>query len=181
MDVPMVSVRVAALMQPFVLKDVSIGISGDSRPDIDTWLQKLNAMAPYSEEAFSWKIAALIPCPRSFFTLLYESNGSLRIIIGARKESMDASENCPAGYCECCFAQLTPPYERILHRGECGTRDSIRWDSIGLWDGDNVFCMLCFESEAYVYLDSQVKPQNINDFDHQYLDRLDELWEQREA
>jgi len=95
MDDPMVSVRVASLMQPFVLRDVSIGIGGDSRPDFDTWLQKLNTIAPYSEEAFSWKIAALIPCPRSFFILVYESNGSLRIIFGARKESMDASDLCP--------------------------------------------------------------------------------------
>ena len=117
MDVPMVSVRVAALMQPFVLRDVSIGIGGDSRPDFDTWLQKLNTIAPYSEEAFSWKIAALIQFQRSFFTLVYESDGNLRIIFGARKESMDASDSNEEGYCECCYARLTPEYERILHRG----------------------------------------------------------------
>ena len=189
MDVPIVSVRVAQLMQPFVLKDVSIGISGEA-VDIDTWLQELNTMAPYSEEAFSWKIAALIPCPRSFFTLLYESNGSLRIIIGARKESMDAWDSNEEGYCEGCYARLTPEHQRILHIGESGTRDSVSWDSIGTWNGDNVFCMLCFDSEAYIHLDArlwmrgfdrEVRPQNLNNFDHQYLDRLDELYKQLEC
>ena len=127
----MVSVRVASLLQPFVLKDVSIGLGGDSWPNFYARLQALNTIAPYSEEAFSWKIAALIPCPRSFFSLVYESDGNLRIIFGARKESMDASDSNEEGYCECCYARITPQYERILHAGEYGTQDSTKWESIG--------------------------------------------------
>ena len=176
-----VSVNVASLLQPFVLKEVSIGLNGD-RPDMQSWLEEMDTSAPYSEEAFEWKIARLLPCPRSFFTLLYENeskDGNLRIIFGARKESMEASdsyEKGTEGYCNLCYARVTHQYERILHEGEYGTVDTGE-DSSYTWSGKTEFCMICYDSEAYISFMRDVRPQNISTFKAEYLDRLEELYD----
>ena len=180
MDVPEVSVNVASLLQPFVLRDVSIGLSGE-RPVFCRWLQELNTLAPYSEDAFNWKVAELLPCPRSFFTLVYERDGNLRIIFGAHSESIEASDSGAEGYCECCYARITPYSRRILHAGEYGTGDSTNPTG---WSGNNEFCMVCYDTKAYEnfwnYDENADVLKHLSTYEHEYLDRLEELYEQLE-
>jgi len=172
MAVPEVSVKVSMLLQPFILKDVSIGLNGE-RPDFHSWLEEMDTSAPYSEEAFEWKIAQLLPCPRSFFTLVYEYDGNLRIIFGARKESLDASDSGEEGYCECCYARIEPHNRRILRAGEYGIGDST---NPAEWMRE--FCMVCYDSKAYVNFFRALKPQHLNTYEHEYLSKLGELYEQ---
>ena len=172
MAVPDVSVKVSTLLQPFILKDISIGLNGE-RPDLQRWLEEMDTSAPYSEEALEWKIAQLLPCPRSFFTLVYEYGGILSIIFGARKESLDASNSGNEGYCECCYARIDPHNRQILHAGEYGIGDS---KNPAKWMRE--FCRVCYDSKAYVNFFRAHKPQHLSTFEHEYLSKLGELYEQ---
>ena len=175
MAVPDVSVKVSTLLQPFILKGVSIGLNGE-QPDLQRWLEEMDTSAPYSEEAFEWKIAQLLPCPRSFFTLVYEYDGNLRIIFGAQKESIEASDSDAEGYCECCYSRITPYSRRILHAVEYGTGD--------FWSGNNEFCMVCYDTKAYDNFwnndENADVLENLSTYEHEYLVRLEELYEQLE-
>ena len=172
MDSPEVSVHVASLMQPFVLRGVSIGLSGKQQ-DYHSWLEQMDTSAPYTEEDFEWKIAELLPCPRSFFTLVYEYGGILGIIFGARKESLDASNSGNEGYCECCYARIDPHNRQILHAGEYGIGDST---NPAKWMRE--FCRVCYDSKAYVNFFRAHKPQHLSTYEHEYLSKLGELYEQ---
>ena len=161
-----VSVNVASLLQPFVLKEVSIGLNGD-RPDMQSWLEEMDTSAPYSEEAFEWKIARLLPCPRSFFTLLYENeskDGNLRIIFGARSASLEAAAIEPKeGYCEVCYAQMTDEYKREKY-----------WPYTDKW---NHYCMMCYDTGAYEKLDyDEMKLKHLIAYEREYIDRLEQLY-----
>ena len=167
MAVPEVSVKVSMLLQPFILKDVSIGLNGE-RPDFHSWLEEMDTSAPYSEEAFEWKIAQLLPCPRSFFTLGYESrDGNLRIIFGARPASLEAFSSPAEGYCEVCYARMTDEYER---------------EHFEYVNGCKYFCMMCYDTKAYEHFfefDQNVdKLEHLSPYERKYLARLNQLYDE---
>ena len=139
-----ISVNVASLSEPLFRTGVYIGLNGDG-PDLDNWLRALDSPAPYSEEAFEWKIASLLPCPRSFFNLVYEDDGLLRIIFATRSDSLPAATCMEPwrAYCECCFSQMSSQYQRTLLPGHFGTEKHAFQNR---WYGDKHLCILCFDS-----------------------------------
>ena len=144
-----------------------------------SWTQFLYSDEVYSEEDFEWSIARLLPCPRSFFRLVYSANGVLSIILGAREESIVILDKIwyTAGCCELCCSQLSTKYERWLEEGEYGTYQNSETDMEvkGLcgWTGGNLFCILCFDTAAYVnYYLKDSRSLQLNAYDQLYLDRI---------
>jgi len=83
---------------------------------------------------------------------------------------MEASDSTEEGYCHLCYAHVTHQYERILHEGEYGTGDSTpSWGA---------FCMICYDSEAYINFYCDVRPQHLSTYEREYLDRLEDLYTQ---
>ena len=183
----MVWVSVASLSRPFLLASVSIGLKGgEAIPE--SWLRVLDSPHAYSEIAFEWKIAVLLPCPRSFFQLAYSSSGLLTIIFGARHESIVAfSTESWRERCELCWSHITPEYQHILLQGEYGTMESPDTEpevlALTAYSGDNAFCIVCFDTRAYInfYLSENLLHLSAHDVYLNYLEKLYEHFEDTAA
>ena len=84
MALPVIRVAVASPPSVFVLRNVLVGLSGVRVQNLDRWLRVLPNEGIYSEEDFEWIVAGLLPCPRSFFKVVYSNNGELQVIFAAR-------------------------------------------------------------------------------------------------
>ena len=178
-----VSVNVASLSDAFNLTGVFIGLGGDE-PDLDHWLYVLHSPHMYSEEAFEWKIAELLPCPRSFLQLVYDSDGLLRVMFGARDDSIVAAANMyeTSGYCALCFSRLSFAYQRCLLEDEYGTVHPVESDRDVLdhicYSGEHFLCCVCFNSKTYInFYFLGIRPVHIDVHEQMYLDRLNALFD----
>ena len=144
----------------FSLRNVSIGLSGARVENLDHWLRVLSSDGIYSEEDFEWIVAGLLPCPRSFFKVVYSNNGELQVIFAARPASIANRIMGPwAGYCCLCSS---PVSDRHSYSEKVYTSSSER-DSF-------IVCVACYDSNAYNNMNEPAS--DLNRHEQVYLDRI---------
>ena len=117
-----IRVAVSSRQIVFFLRNVSVGLSGARVENLDHWRRVLSSDGIYSEEDSECIVAALLPCPRSFFKLVDSKHGELDVIFTPRPASI-ANHKRGAwlgwlGYCSLCcspFPERIPGYLTELY------------------------------------------------------------------
>ena len=165
-DWPAIRIAVASLPDVFVLENVSVGLSGARVQKPRRWRRAYNR-GIYTEEDFEWLVAGLLPCPRSFFTPVYSSNGELQIIFAARPASIANRNMGPwPGYCSLCSSPVSgfnikspqDVHARVSRRMPRPLRDL------------HYICVVCEDLRACINI--YHPGRNLNQHQLVYLDRI---------
>ena len=175
------SVRVNVQMLPdiFLLRNIIVGLGGNTPVDVMARTQLMRSDVIYSEEDFEWSIARIISCPRCFFKLVYSATGILTVILGTRTDCLAVLNNVwhTLGHCELCCSPMSARYERQLEDGAYGTyvnKSDIEVAEVCAWAGDNTFCLLCYDSVAYVnFFLMENRVLQLTTCEQLYLTRMD--------
>ena len=160
---PAIRVAVASRQSVFVLRNVSVGLSGARVENLDHWLRVLSSDGIYPEEDFEWIVAGLLPCPRSFFKLVYSKHGELHVIFTAREASIANHSRGPwLGYCCMCSSPFSERHSRIP--------DGYVYPPWVVEERRFRICVVCYDIKAYI--DICRDAPNLNRYEQVYLDRI---------
>lgn len=175
MALPVIRVAVASPPSVFFLRNVLVGLSGVRVQNLDRWLRVLSTEGIYSEEDFEWIVAGLLPCPRSFFKVVYSNNGELQVIFAARPASIANRFMGLPGYCCCCYSPISDRYSRSPHEKVHS------WVPVSYPEGDSrlIVCVVCYDSNAYINIDAHAS--DLNRHEQVYLDRIGLFYDAADA